>query len=57
MWVTITGKNVETDPSGSFTNKPKLSTYSGFIVQMSVLPVVTTYEHLASTSDSESYIP
>ena len=48
--------NVEKYTSASFTTQPSLST-SGFIVPESVLPIVATSEHTASTNDRESDIP
>ena len=48
---------VETNTSASFTNQARSSTSSGFVFPVSVLPVVTTSEHIASTSDRESDIP
>ena len=48
--------NVEKNTSASFTTQPSPST-SGFIVPESVLPIVATSEHTASTNDRESDIP
>ena len=48
--------NVEKYTSASFTTQPSLST-SGFIVPESVLSIVATSEHTASTNDKESDIP
>jgi len=49
--------NVETDTSGSFTDKPNLSTSSGFTAPVSVLPAVATSERIASASDRKADIP
>jgi hypothetical protein len=52
--------NIDTKTSASFTNQPRPSTSSGCIVPVSVqtvLPIVATSEHIASTSDRESDVP